>query len=347
MSKLTQHSSWVTFILAMSLMVGACSKSGKEQSTTTAEDNNPSIIALNNLPLLAPQVRGVTPSGLLNDASLQLMNMSSLEIKNRFFSGGPTDILGILSTIDERIKGINARSQAQQPSCLSQEPVAYSLDVFGQAVEFYGQCFELYSGSTPNNPSMVQFATVNGATYLYFSIGQQRVAAIATPVPGAMDKYSVKAWIGIGYLNETSCGDSASFDGCSYGAIQLETDASNETFEMAVAGIGFGYCGAQLKSNGKHIFVTGSVDSQGCQATETMCVAAADLTQADGCADLQEFNVPALGRDVASGSAEHEASKYPAAPNVILSGESTDSLNFGPLEPTANVGDFMEGVSSN
>ena len=48
-------------------------------------------------------------------------------------------------------------------------------------------------------------------------------------------------------IHRAVCG---SFDGCSYTAIAIHANSATGEFEMSVAGIGVGVCGAQLRSDG-------------------------------------------------------------------------------------------------
>jgi hypothetical protein len=175
----------------------------------------------------------------------------------------------------------------------------------------------------------------------------------AGPVSGT---YSVRAWSGVGYLNAASCGNMNGYDDCSYGVIELRADPTAHTFEMAVAGIGFGYCGAQLKSNGNTVYGTGSPDMASvCAPTGTLCVAASDVTTPAMCDDtVTSFSLPALGRVSSIGpnaggpgvdagpDAAWAPSQYPgiSSDSIALEGTDSDSLHFGPTAPTPGVGQF-------
>lgn len=300
------------------------------------EQPQPTPTKLVSLPLIAPPVKAATPAGFIGANGLHL-TLPTDEFKNRFFATGPTSIFEILNRIDARIAGINTRSKEGDYDCLNQVPTEYTLSPFGQAVTFYAQCYEQMDPDSPQDSKLVQFGQHEGKTYLYYAVGQERAAVIATPQEGSDDSFQIQAWIGVGYLNSDSCG---SFEKCSYGVIQLNANSSSRSFEMAVAGLGFGYCGAQLKSNSERVYAIGSTDGPSCQAPDTLCVAAADLTQTDACTDLTAFELPALGRTAVSGGASYDASRYPDAPSIILNGESDDSLHFGPTIPTEGVGKF-------
>jgi hypothetical protein len=313
-------------------------------------------------PLVKPPVVAATPSGFksaslaastVRSAALAGGGLSASEFKARFFSTGPTDIFGILDGIDSRIGDINSQASGDKRSaaCLSQTPVAYSITPWGQSVTMYAQCYESVTVPGPSTgASFVQWGQKDGVTYLYTAIGAEHVAVIATPIAGVADHYKVQAWIGLGYSN-SGCGP-GTWDGCSYGVMQLVADASAGEFEFTVAGVGFGYAGAQLKSNGATVYAAASTDmGTTCGAVDSLCVAASDLTTPGTCADgtaLTTFDLPAIGREAVAGSdvppingGTFAASQYPASgANVTLNGTASDALAFGPAAPTAGVGSF-------
>jgi hypothetical protein len=187
--------------------------------------------------------------------------------------------------------------------------------------------------------------------------GSSPEAAAAEAGAGpAAQTYLVRAWSGVGYLNATGCGNMTGFDDCSYGVIQLEANSSSVTFEMSVAGIGFGYCGAQLKSDGTNVYGIGSPDmGTTCGASDTFCVAASDVTTPATCGSaVKTLTLPALGRMSTTGpnaggpgaaadsGASWAASQYPrgSSDGIVLDGTTSDSLYFGPTGPTAGVGEF-------
>jgi hypothetical protein len=281
-----------------------------------------------DLPEIVPPVRAATPAGFGGSASARLLldgAVSAADIRDRFFNpaGGPTEVFDILGSIDERIDEANSASATAPRPCLSQAPVAYTISVFGDDVPFAAQCFRSFGGS-----GFMQFGQVDGVTYLYVTGGATRLAARITD--------TVETWYGVGYTNDT-CG--GGFDGCSYAATHILAEPATSSFEMAVAGIGVGFCGVQLASDGVAIYAEGSTDMGAtCNPVSTACVSAADLTDTTGCAAT--FTLPALGRHSGAGLHEFGESRYPDAPNITLDGTATDSLGFGPTEPTPGVGDF-------
>lgn len=299
------------------------------------------------LPIVTPPVKAATPAGLksglttasfnpesgivnLNrlssDSFVSVLSLSASELKSRFFSNtGPTQILAtVLPTFDNLINNANS-----------------------QSVTMYAQCYSQGSPSFSGDPSLTQFGVKDGKTYIYSASGAERIAAIITPVDGATGAYTVQAWIGLGYSNTSGC--SSSWDGCSYGAMALKANSNTKAFEFSVAGMGFGYCGAQLKSDGSNIYATGSTDmGSSCNTVDTLCVAASDASASGTCSSsLQTFELPAMGRksvvslaSLLNGS-PWAASAYPASgANITLNGTASDDIYFGPTSPTEGVGNI-------
>jgi hypothetical protein len=295
------------------------------------------------IPLVTPPVRAATPAALRPVGAPRLdVGPTTIveELQMRFFSGmGPTDLFSVLKTVDDRIKDINSRKTTS--GCLTQTPVAYSITPFGQTVPFFAQCSDQGTASFPGDPAFVQWATTDdGKTYLYTAMGAERIAAILTPIDAAAGTYQVHIWLGVGYSNAMAAACTNLFDGCSYGVVELSSDSSAARFEMAIAGAGMGFCGAQMKSDGSVVYFTGSRDmSATCNALENACVNAADLSAAASCTSAMTFDLAPLGRK-ASGTHSMGASLYPATPNITLDGTTSDSLYFGPTAPTAGVGKF-------
>jgi len=291
-----------------------------------------------DLPLIEPPVQAAAPSGLdggrsAHHAALDA-TLSASDFRDRFFNpqGGPTDVFRILQGVDDRLTEVNT---AGDSPCLAAAPVTYALAPFGQTLSFAAQCYRTFGTTTP--ASFMQFGTTADGTYLYVTGGATRVAARVT---GTTDAPVVDVWYGVGYTN-ASCGD-GSFDGCSYAVTQIHAEPAAQTFEMSVAGIGVGYCGAQLSSDGTALYGIGSSDMGAtCNTPATLCVDATDLTTPSTCDAISTLTIPALGRNAGAGAHVFGASQYPATPNITLDGTTTDSLGFGPAEtPTAGVADF-------
>jgi len=298
-----------------------------------------------DLPLIEPPVRQATPDGFHEGASARRATMvdamlSATEFRDRFFNpqGGPTDVFAILRSIDERLDEANAASADDVRPCLEQEPVSYELAPFGQSIPFAAKCYRTFSSSS-GPAAFMQFGRVDDVTYVFITGGATRLAARV--VAGADDAVVVDAWYGVGYTNAT-CGHDGTFDGCSYAATQIHAESASHAFEMTVAGIGVGYCGIQIRSDGTSIYGVGSTDmGMTCGAPATLCANATDLTAPGECSALTSFSLPALGRHAGAGAHEFGESHYPAQANIVLDGTSEDSLGFGPGdEPTPGVGAF-------
>jgi hypothetical protein len=301
-----------------------------------------------DLPLIVPPVRTAAPAsfqaaaGAVRRAQLD-EPLSATEFRDRFFNpaGGPTDVFQMLAGIDARLAELNTAGSDGSRPCLDQAPVAYTLSLFGQDVAFAAQCYRQFSAASSTSPAgFLQFGQRDGITYLYVTGGASRVAARITPVAGTAD-VSVDAWYGVGYTN-ASCGTDGSFDGCSYAAAALHADPTIHAFEMTVAGIGVGFCGISMRSDGASIHGVGSIDMGAtCRDQAALCVSASDLTAAGSCDAIASFTLPALGRRAGAGAHVFGASTYPTAPNITLDGTASDSLGFGPATaPTPGVGDF-------
>jgi hypothetical protein len=284
------------------------------------------------LPLISPPVRAATPAALQSTSRMRAVQsvddgLSASDLHDRFFSGaGPTDVMQLMSAVDDRITEING---AGASPCFDAAPVDVTITPAGHSVVLPAQCARTFG-----NDGFMQFAVVEGVTSIYVAVGAARFAAIVTPGATAADD-AVDAWYGVGYDNATSCG--GSFDGCSYGLTELHASSTTHAFELAVAGIGEGYCGVQLQSDGTSIYAIGSLDmGETCRDTSTLCVAASDLTMPGTCADPVMQLAP-VGRRAGSGAHVFGASTYPATPNITLDGTETDSLHFGPSAPSDGV----------
>ena len=295
-----------------------------------------------DLPLISPPVRSATPAGLQTaarhtGAAFDAM-LRAEDVRERFFSGsGPTDLMTILASIDQRLDEVNTADR--HPACLDQAPVGYTIHPGGHDVELTAQCYRRFSGASAGDPAFLQFGVSDGKTSLYVAGGAARLAALVTPIAGTTE-YVVDAWYGVGYTNATGCGSTGTFDDCSYALTELHANPATKAFEMSVAGIGVGFCGIQFASDGTLLHGIGSGDmGTTCNDAATLCATAADLAASDMCGSAG-YALPALGRRAGAGAHIFGASDYPDAPNVTLDGTETDSLHFAPTAPTTGAGDF-------
>jgi hypothetical protein len=299
--------------------------------------------AATDVPLISPPVRTATPPGLQvstapRPAEAVEPMLSASELRERFFSGsGPTDLMTILGSIDQRLAEINGADH--RPACVDQPPVSYTIHPAGHDVELVAQCYRRFSSAIPGDTAFLQFGVRDGKTSLYVAVGAARLAAIISPIADSTD-HVVDAWYGVGYTNAVGCGSTGTFDDCSYALTELHANPVTRAFEMSVAGIGVGFCGIQFASDGARLFGVGSTDmGSQCNARATLCVSAADLDTPENCGP-RGYLLPALGRRAGAGAHEFGASHYPDEPNLTLNGTTTDSLYFGPTEPTTGAGNF-------
>jgi hypothetical protein len=161
---------------------------------------------------------------------------------------------------------------------------------------------------------------------------RQLVAGVDALLPASelRERFFVNAWYGVGYTNAAGCGGGGTFDDCSYALAKLHANSSSQAFEMAVAGIGVGFCGVQFASDGMALWAVDSGDMGAtCNARATLCVSATDLATPVPCGSAS-YALPALGRRAGARAHEFGASQYPDAPNLTLDGTETDSLHFRP-----------------
>src|SRR5262245_56877842 len=89
-----------------------------------------------DLPLISPPVRSATPAGLQVAARKIAAFAGTLhasDVRERFFSGsGPTDLMTILASIDQRLDEVNG---AGARACLDQAAVSYTITPAAHDVE--------------------------------------------------------------------------------------------------------------------------------------------------------------------------------------------------------------------
>jgi hypothetical protein len=253
------------------------------------------------------------------------LTLDAADMKSRFFTEGPTSIFRILALVDSSITAINAQIAAGDAACLTTAPVAYALAPFGESVPFFAQC------QTASANGFVQFGQQNGSTFFYSNAGAGPVAVQVTPSGSGGTK--VHAWMAVA---------DGKLTGGSYGVMELLADSEAHSFELAVAGRGFGYCGAQLKSDGTDVYELGSSDmGSTCNDPATLCVSASDALTPGTCGnDITRFALAPLGRTGSNGATGYiSPSGYPGfrVNSVRLDGSATDSVSFGPSAPTAGV----------
>jgi hypothetical protein len=291
------------------------------------------------LPHITPPVRAAIPPGLGGTAQGVAPLLNASDIYTRFFTPGPTGIYSILETIDGRIDEINQRTG----DCLTQEPVAYTVEAWGQSLTAYAQCTRDLDAPSGSPTAFIEFGTApDGAIWINDSQSGGTTLAQLTPIADATGQYAVHIWLALpDPANPLDCTNPPPVGRGSYGAVELKADESTNAFEMVVAGTGFGYCGAQLKSDGTSVYFTGSIDmGSTCNAIDSICGAASDVVMPATCgSSTTSFALPALGR-MAVPSCNIGASQYPASGNTVdVSGAATDTVQtFATTAPAPGVG---------
>lgn len=246
------------------------------------------------LPEVYPRLLAATPTTLAagsasaNDGS-QLSQLGTLRqpleagpelagvIKDRFYSSGPTDLLRIVKTLDERVQGLDLDPEAH--SCLTSTPVSkvYVLPE-GQTFEVKLQCLQTFgTGGTPAGwvgfgfaeaaPNSPAPATDAGAD----DAGSVATVADDAGAASGRDFYliegqpggnggayhidalgNVEAWVAVAERNIPSN---------SQVLMHLKTVESASTLELALAGSGVGFCSAHLKTNPDLVYTEGKTNA--------------------------------------------------------------------------------------
>lgn len=290
------------FVIGCALVVGLGCAAEKEGS--------PSRITL---PRVYPPVREVTPTGLIANAQYAVAAPSgdlglarqrqsggislATAVQERFYSGGPTDILRVVSDLDNRVLGLDTDPAAHE--CLTAAPVAVSYALpAGQSFGAKLQCLQTFAAGPVGGAGWVAFGFDQAAAAVdagpvvasegndfYLVEGQANGMGGVYHISGATG--SVEAWIAV-------ADRSAPLN--SQVIMHLLTDEPAGTLELAVAGSGVGFCSGHLKANADYLFVSGKTNAPpppGSPMSGQYC----DALRA-GC-----FAIGALATDLGEGSA--------------------------------------------
>jgi hypothetical protein len=296
---------------------------------------------------LKPPVVSVTPAGFKSSSSTTSFHGLTLDasaIKERFFSPGPVNIFNILANVDERLAGVESRASFGVHSCLSQDPVSYTLDLWGDSVQMHAQCYTEWSFPNSNTiKPFMQWAIKDSTTYLYERGGETNVAAIVKSITGGTE---VTVYYSVGVSN--ICG--------SHAIVKIYANTATGAMELVAAGKGIGYCGAQFKTDGVKINVTGSSDFP--MAVDSTCLDAVTLGATTDCGANSEFSLAAIGTAPSywagladyctsigsTGSVSDTVSGCAYGAQVFTmngtGSANNDYTNFGPASPLAGVGKF-------
>jgi hypothetical protein len=259
-----------------------------------------------DMPRLYPPVRDATPTALIadeeyaapaadNDAELSALGHARLAqsapsmgtaIQERFYTAGPTALLRIVKDLDDRVAGLDTKLDEHECLTAAPTPVNYALPG-GQTFTVELQCLTEPGGShwiafgfgepeqepAPGELAPRPFYLVEGQ-----SNGMGGVYRL--DVDG-----DVEGWIAVA---DRSAPDQSQV------LMHLMTSKSARTLELGLAGANVGFCGAHLKTDPDHVFVSGKLGNAGgsfCEALRSGCFAVNALetdlgADAPGCAAI-------------------------------------------------------------
>lgn len=250
-----------------------------------------------DVPELYPALREATPTALVADAELSGTGEASSDpgtmaatIQQRFYAEGPTAILRMVLGLDARVAALDTDVRAHD--CLTTPPVAVSYDLPGdQTFELKLQCI-----TEPIGTSWIAFGfaePLDAAETEGEALAPNDFYVLDGKNGGTGGLYhldstgNVEAWIAVADQQAPEDGQVL---------LHLITSKEAGTLELALAGSGVGLCGAHLKADAEHVFVSGKPDIAGssgqlCEALSTGCFALGALetdlgADSDSCAAI-------------------------------------------------------------
>jgi len=273
------------------------------------------------IPKITPPVKASLPPEFQQSKKRTIL---ASDIQSRFFnpSGGPSNVLDILSAVDSRLQGVDTTKP-----CFSNTATSFTFNfATGRAdpsVPFYAQCSDQWNGNSGEN-GWDQYAIVDNSYYVMTRSPAGVVAAKLDVSSPNNTVVLVTVWLSVGLAN----------DGGSHGIMQIIAHPVELTYEMTCAGAGLGYCGVQFKNDDTSLFVTGSNDGEPCGTVDVACFDSTDIsTPATNCTlSSADFELVPLGRQAYG---NNTASFYPggSANDVVLKITGSDDVNFGPAQP--------------
>lgn len=279
------------------------------------------------IPLLKPPVESAAPAGFKLSTRRLLQATSSFNVaKDRFFrSQGPSSIYALLDRIDVRTQEVAQRATAlENNECIFSSPMEINIDGWpGEALSMSAQCYEVFQeGST-----FMMFSVKEDSAHIYEKDGMVTILAHVDIVDDSVDKVDIYFSVGTAYnTNQTG----------SRGLMHLEASPKENKFQASMAGIGLGFCGVQIVSDGTKIKIHGSQDGIGgaCEDIETICMSA-DLEEeltTNQC-DSLSITIEPLGRQSTTqyrGDLNITGWDASTLPNNNV--DLTSIANFGPSE---------------
>jgi hypothetical protein len=294
--------------------------------------------AASTLPRVYPPVRRATPTALIANPSYVAeaeafrlaLEVSASEteraaqaggvnlavaVQERFYSGGPTELLRIVKQLDDRVQGMNLDASAH--ACLSAAPqtLTYALPG-GEVFEVKLQCLQSFgapgssagwvgfglvpaSGGSSGSPeadtdidagALIDAGSIRadaGSADAGSDTDSGRDFYLVEGQPGGnggayhIDRWgNVEAWIAVAERD---------IPANSQVIMHLATRRAAGTLELALAGSGVGFCAAHLKTNSEFLYVSGktnappppgtqqAVGTQYCDAPRAGCFRADNL----------------------------------------------------------------------
>jgi hypothetical protein len=278
-----------------------------------------------SLPQVYPLVRASTPTALISNPTFKPepprdsgVGMSqqalggevslAVAIQERFYMGGPTELLRIVKDLDDRVRGLD--TDRSKHACLTAAPVEHTYALpGGQSFRVKLQCLQSFGDPGSAGAGWVAFGFARGThasgddagvtaadggedleqDEFYLVEGQENGMGGAYRIAGD----DVDGWIAVADRNAPSN---------SQVIMHLITHAAPATSELAFGGAAVGFCSAHIKTSADHIFVRGRTNAPPPPGTPMMAGAQyCDATRA-GC-----FAVSALGDDLGADDPSCEA----------------------------------------
>lgn len=278
-------------------------------ATPTALIGNPSFVAEPQAFRLAFEAAASAPARAAQQSGVNL----AIAVQERFYSGGPTELLRIVKQLDDRSQGLNLDASAHACLGAAARTLAYPLPG-GEVFEVKLQCLQSF-GTPGSNGGYLAFGLVPASSEnvgpetnsdvdagagadagtgadagsadagsladsgrdFYFVEGQPGGNGGAYHI----DRWgNVEAWIAVAERDIPSN---------SQVIMHLVTRRAAGTLELALAGSGVGFCAAHLKTNSEFLYVSGktnappppgtqqAVGTQYCDAPRAGCFRADDL----------------------------------------------------------------------
>ncbi|HET6332116.1 MAG TPA: hypothetical protein VFG30_02840 [Polyangiales bacterium] len=242
---------------------------------------------------------GVLPQALGGEINL------ALAVQERFYMGGPTELLRIVKDLDGRLAGLD--TDATKHACLTTTPAVHTYALpGGRTFDVKLQCMQSFGAAGSASDAWIAFGFGS-------SVGTSTEDAGADAADGGQDAegdafYLVEGMAGgMGGVYRISGGDVEAWIAVADSNVptnsrvimHLITHESPATSELALAGAGVGFCSAHLKTSADFVFIQGKTNAPPPPGTG---MPAAGVQYCDalraGC-----FDVTALGTDL-GGDAE-------------------------------------------